>query len=141
MEIHCKVTWLSHFTTDTTALAASVGPNGGVVWPKGSTLTAAALATAETEITSSRADAQSIVIVVTDGRPMNIRKTTEAARRLRKRSRLLWVPVTKKAPLQLVKTWASKPVADNVVALKDYKELEKPETIDRIIANACPVVE
>lgn len=137
MSADCKVTWLSHFSTDTATLATSVG---GVAWPKGSTFTAAALATAETELATSRADAQSVVIVITDGRPMNIRKTTEAAKRLRKKARLLWVPVTKKAPLSLVKTWASKPVADNVLALKDYKELEKPETIDRIIADACPVV-
>jgi hypothetical protein len=137
MAVDCKVSWLSHFSTDTGTLAGNVG---GVAWPKGSTLTSAALASAETELATSRPDAQSVVIIITDGRPMNIRKTTEAAKRLRKRARLLWVPVTKKAPLKLVKTWASRPVADNVVALKDYDELQLPETIDKIIANACPKV-
>lgn len=138
MSTDCKVSWLSHFSTDMATLASDVG---ALSWPKGSTLTAAALATAETELQNGRADAQSVVIVITDGRPMNIRKTTEAAKRLRKRARLLWVPVTKKAPLSLVKAWASRPVADNVLAVRDYKDLEKPDTINKIIADACPVVE
>eukprot|EP00929_Paragymnodinium_shiwhaense_P008682 TRINITY_DN112645_c0_g1_i1.p1 TRINITY_DN112645_c0_g1~~TRINITY_DN112645_c0_g1_i1.p1 ORF type:complete len:915 (+),score=246.28 TRINITY_DN112645_c0_g1_i1:37-2745(+) len=134
----CQIKWLSHFTTDAPTLAGNVAQ---LAWPKGATLTAAALAAAESELGTGRQDAHSIVITVTDGRPMNPRKTTEIATRLKRRARLLWVPVTKKAPVKLIKDWASRPIADNVVALNDFTELGSVETVNKIIADACPKVE
>jgi hypothetical protein len=87
-----------------------------------------------------RDDAQSIVIVITDGRPMSNRKTYHASLELRKKARLMWVPVTKFAPLALMKAWASFPVKDNFLALSEFSDLEDPEKINLIIADVCPKV-
>jgi len=134
----CKIIWVSHFTTNTTRVANDVGM---LKWPKATTLTSAALASAQAELRSGRASARSVVIVITDGRPLNPRKTFQAARSLRSKARVLWVPVAKYAPLDDIKTWASRPVADNVLVLRDFKDLGKAATVNRIIADACPKVE
>lgn len=134
----CKIIWVSHFTTDAAGIIMALGNQQ---WPKATTLTSAALATAGAELRSGRASAQSVVIVITDGKPMNPRKTFQAALQLRRKARLLWVPVTKYAPLRQIKAWASRPVADNVLVLPDFKELTTKATLNKLVADACPVVE
>lgn len=134
----CKIIWASHFTTDTEGLARDMDR---LIWPKATTLTSAALATAESELRVGRADAQAVVLVLTDGAPMNKRKTFQASQNLRKKARVIWVPVTPNAPLQDIKEWASRPVADNVAPIATFEELVQPSNINRIIADACPVVE
>lgn len=134
----CKIIWVSHFTGDVAKLATNVGT---LKWPKASTFTSAALATAGAELQNGRPDARSVVITITDGRPMNPRKTFQAARDLRRKARLIWVPVTRHAPLAQIKSWASKPVADNVLLIHDFNELQKSSTVNRILADACPKVE
>merc|ERR1740117_940486 len=105
-----------------------------VVWPKASALTSAALATAEGELKNGRADASSVVIAITDGTPMNKRKTFQAAKSLREKSRLMWVPISAEAPIDDVKHWASHPIADNVIDVPKIEHLATPKTINRIIA-------
>lgn len=134
----CKIIWVSHFSTDTSSLAETVG---NMEWPKATTLTSAALATAGAELRTGRASAQSVVIVITDGSPMNPRKTFQASKELREKARLIWVPVTKYAPMRMIKSWASRPVANNILVLNDYKKLAASETINHLIADACPIVE
>lgn len=133
----CNLIWVSHFTTDTPTLQAEVSK---LLWPQGSTLTSAALASVEAELKNGRSSANSIVIAVTDGNAMNPRKTASAARSLRQKARLLWVPVTRNACLSQIKAWASRPVADNVLAVRDFAQLDQPENINKIIADACPKV-
>eukprot|EP00929_Paragymnodinium_shiwhaense_P014082 TRINITY_DN121964_c0_g1_i1.p1 TRINITY_DN121964_c0_g1~~TRINITY_DN121964_c0_g1_i1.p1 ORF type:complete len:968 (+),score=282.91 TRINITY_DN121964_c0_g1_i1:93-2996(+) len=137
MEKECKISWASHLTTDASSVSGGLGQ---LAWQKGATLTSAALAAAETELLTGRPATQSVVIVLTDGRPMNMRKTTEIAARLKRRARLMWVPLTDQAPIDQMKHWASRPVASNVLALKNIAELEKPDRISGIIADACPKV-
>lgn len=134
----CNIIWVSHFTTNTEELAGNIG---NLVWPKSTSLTSAALATAESELRSGRRDAQAVVIVLTDGAPMNRRKTFQAAESLRNKARLVWVPITSYAPLSDIKEWASRPVADNVAAMSDFPALNEPANINRIISDACPIVE
>lgn len=134
----CNLVWVSHFTTDVAKLASEIPQ---LKWPKGSTLTSAALASAQGELRTGRDSAQSVVIAITDGRAMNPRQTAQAAKALREQARILWVPVTHKAALADIKTWASKPIADNVLVVRDYEELYTPANINRIVAAACPVVE
>jgi hypothetical protein len=52
---------------------------------------------------------QANVIVFTDGRPLSFRKTTMASHMVRKVARLIWVPVTRYAPLKSIKLWVSLP--------------------------------
>lgn len=110
----------------------------GEEWPKGSTLTSLALATAKAELNLGRKNAKSVVIVFTDGRPMSYRKTYIAARDLRKSARLLWVPITSHAPLKFIKKCATRRWQENVVLAKTFDDLKAADTVNHIIANICP---
>merc|ERR1719313_3130141 len=110
----------------------------GLTWPKGSTLTSLALQSAKTELTMGRKDAKSVVVVITDGRPMSYRRTYWASRDVRKAARLVWVPVTRFAPLRSIKRWATRRWQENVVRVKTFTDLEKPDPINHVIANICP---
>lgn len=134
----CKLVWVSHFTTDTTSVADEIGR---LVWPKGSTLTSAALALTGAELRNGRQSAQSVVVAVTDGKALNPRRTSEAARNLREQARLILVPITSNACVSDIKSWASKPLADNVLAVRNYDHLDEVANVNRIMAEACSVVE
>merc|ERR1719155_446443 len=88
----CGIKTVSHFTDDLNKVDQLVT---GLDWPMGSTLTSLALMTAKAEMALGRADVHTIVVILTDGRPLSFRKTTLAARTIRKAARLVWVPVTK----------------------------------------------
>merc|ERR1719408_952326 len=110
----------------------------GLEWPKGSTLTSLALSTARSELALGRKNAKSVVVVITDGRPLSSRRTGIAARDLRKSARLVWVPVTKFAPLEKIKEWATRRWQENVIPVNNFGDLEKPDTVSRIISDICP---
>merc|ERR1719171_3409624 len=93
---------------------------------------------AKAELSLGRKDAKSVVVVITDGRPLSYRNTELAAKSVRKAARLVWVPVTKYAPLKKIKTWATRRWQENVVKVKSFKDLEKPDPVNHIIANICP---
>jgi len=130
-------TWVKHFTDNTEECATAIE---GLVWPRSLTFTANALNTAGSELSAGRDDAQSIVILLTDGRPMSMRKTRDAAAALRRQARLMLIPVTKWAPLAKAKSWASYPKEDNFFPLDSFSDLEDPDKIDQIIADVCPDV-
>jgi hypothetical protein len=131
----CGIKTVTHYTNDLDKIDQLVT---GLSWPMGSTLTSLALATAEAEMTLGRADEHTVVVVITDGRPLSYRKTGLAARSIRKKARLMWVPVTKFAPLKYIKKWATRRWQENVVKVDDFETLEKPEVVTHIIANMCP---
>jgi hypothetical protein len=132
----CDIHTVTHFTTDLKKVDQLVS---GLTWPQGSTLTSLALMTASNELNLGRGDAHSLVVVVTDGRPMSYRRTTLAAHDIRKKARLLWVPVTKFAPLKQIKEWATRRWQENVVKVEDFEDLRTPHVITHIIADICPV--
>merc|ERR1719272_2458144 len=92
METTCKIKSVTHFTSDMKKVKSLIT---GLEWPRGSTLTSLALMTAKAELSLGRKSAKSVVVVITDGRPLSYRNTYYAARSLRKSARLVWVPVTK----------------------------------------------
>merc|ERR1712060_448118 len=110
MSKDCGITWVSHFTDDIKSIESEVK---NLQWPRGTTLTATAMAEVLSELTNSRKDANSVVMVITDGRPMSPVRTTKMASRLQQMARLLFVPCGPGAPRDLVKKWASKPQSDN----------------------------
>jgi len=130
----CNIEWVSHFTSDTHSVADKIKT---LEWPKGGTLTAAALAAADAELPRGREGAAKVVVVVTDGKPTSASRTYEAAARLRERARLMWVPVTKHAPLKIIEQMASQPLRENIIAVRDFHGLSRPETLDEIVANMC----
>merc|ERR550514_926906 len=106
----CKVKMITHFTDNMKKVKELIT---GLTWPKGSTLTSLALTTAKAELALGRKDSKSIVVVITDGRPLSYRNTWIASRNLRKAARLVWVPVTKYAPLKYIKYWATRRWQEN----------------------------
>merc|ERR1719199_384693 len=126
---------LTHFTDDMGDVEKKIDD---LKWPQGSTLTSLALMKAKAELSLGRKDSKSVVVVITDGRPLSYRNTFTAARSLRKSARLVWVPVTKYAPLKYIKKWATRRWQENVVKVPTFKALEKPDVITHIVANICP---
>merc|ERR1719379_3058684 len=94
--------------------------------------------TAKAELSLGRKNAQTVVVTITDGRPLSFRNTEIAARLLRKSARLIMVPVTKFAPLKEIKKWATRRWEENVVKVNDFNALEKPDVVTHIIADMCP---
>jgi hypothetical protein len=135
LETSCKIKTITHLTSDMSKVKELIG---GLTWPQGSTLTSLALMTAKAEFALGRKDAKSIVVVMTDGRPMSYRQTGIASRKVRKAARLVWVPVTTYAPLGRIKRWATRRWSENVVVVKSFAELEKPDPVNELIADICP---
>merc|ERR1719160_2092742 len=93
---------------------------------------------AASELTLGRKDAHSVVINFVDGAPLSFRKTKIAARMLRKKSRLVFVPVVKFSPLKDIKSWATRRWQENVVDVEEGKDWGLDDTVTRIVANICP---
>jgi len=135
METTCKIKTVNHFTTDMQKVKKEIA---GLTWPRGSTLTSLALIRAQAELTLGRKDVKSIVVAITDGRPLSYRDTGIASRIVRKSARLVWVPVTRKAPLKFIKKWATRRWQENVVQVNSFSDLEKPDLVTHVLANICP---
>jgi len=136
MEETCKIKSVTHLTNDMAAVKQKLGK---LVWPKGSTLTSLALLSAYSEFTIGRQDAKSVVVAITDGRPLSYGATQQASKFIRgKHTRLVWVPVTQWAPLWQIKKWATRKWNENVVSVEDFVALENPDVITHIIADICP---
>jgi len=131
----CGIRVVTHFTEDMKKVKQLIT---GLSWPQGSTLTSLALMTAKAELGLGRKTAKSNVVVFTDGRPLSYRATGMASNALRKSARLVWVPVTRYAPLNYIKSWATRRWQENVVPVPTFAELEKPAVITHIIADICP---
>jgi len=134
LDKECNIKWISSFTNDTFALSKLAYM---AKWPKGGTLTSMALAEAEAMIPYGREDAETLIVVVTDGKPWSNSRTTDAANRLKKKAKLVWVPVGANAPLNLVQELASKPKEDHVVQIDNLKKLRTKTYINKILLNAC----
>jgi hypothetical protein len=131
----CKIKTVTHFTKDMKKVKQLIT---GLNWPRGSTLTSLALQTAKAELALGRKDAKSVVVAITDGRPLSYRNTWIASRNLRKSARLVWVPVTRYAPLRFIKMCATRRWQENVVRVRTFKDLQTPDPVNRIVANICP---
>jgi len=135
MEKTCKIKVALHFEEDMKKVTNILS---GLSFAPGTKLVSLGLLTAQAELTLGRPKAQSVVVVFTNGAPLSFRKTRLAAHILRKKTRLLWVVTTKFSPLKDIKTWSTRRWQENIVKVKDYKELASPHTVTHIIANICP---
>jgi len=135
MEKVCKITLVQHFTDDIKKMKAKVD---GLEFQKGSKLLSLALMTVQSEFALGNKNHRTVVIVWVDGQPLSFRKTLLASRAIRKKARLLWVAVTKFAPLADLKKWASRRWQENLVLAAPAKKLKRAMIATRIIANICP---
>jgi hypothetical protein len=137
MEETCKIKTVTHFTEDMKKVKQLIT---GLEWPQGSTLTSLALMTAKAEMMNGRKGAPPVVVTFTDGRPLSYGKTYIASKMLRKVARLVWVPITKFAPLKFIKMCATRRWQENVIPVKDFKKLsdQAVEVVTHIVADMCP---
>jgi len=135
IENTCQIKTITHMSKDIADVKTKIH---GLNWPGGSTLTSLALMTAKAELMMGRKNASSVVVVITDGKPLSNRNTRIASENLRKQTRLVWVPVTANAPLQQIKTWATRRWQENVVQVDNFKQLEDPATATKIVGDVCP---
>merc|ERR1712159_579941 len=114
----------------------------GAKFPKGATATAGALDRVLSLIkTRGAKGATQVVYFITDGEPNSpnqktaVSEATKAAAKLRKAARLIFIPVGKGAPVDRMKTWASKPASENVFYAKDFKALKHQLT--KAVKSSC----
>jgi hypothetical protein len=142
IEKDCGISWVTPLTADAGHFTADVKNAGKRIkelkWPSKSTFTSLALAQAQAEVLYGRDGVTKVVVVVTNGMPLNPSKTTEAAASLKDVARVIWVPVTAGAPKDELKDWASTPSGQNIVSVADFKALETPDVVTQIIAAVCP---
>jgi len=131
----CKITLVQHFTDDVKKIKNKLN---GLEFQAGSKLLSLALMTVQAEFALGNKNLRTNVIVFIDGMPLSFRKTKLASRAIRKKARLLYVAVTKFAPLGDIKKWVSRRWQENLVQVPDAEELAWPETGTHIIANICP---
>jgi len=138
MKEDCGIDWVVHNYTDMMGLKDKIRE---LVFPAATTLTSVALGQAEAETKYGREDANTVVIVITDGKPMNQGATISAARNLQEKARVIWVPVGAGAPMELIEQVASKPYEDHIVSISSFELMSSPFFLNKVITDACPIVE
>jgi len=141
----CGIQWYHHLSTADTnvtlkTLADEVDAFTEDNWLKSTTLTSVALGQAENELFQGREDANSVVLVITDGLPMSQRNTRAAALRLQEKAKVVWVPIGESAPRELVESLASAPQKDHVVQIRDFQSLLAPWAVNQLVSITCPRV-
>jgi len=138
MKTQCGIEWVSLFTNDSETLQGTISTD--MEWPQSTTLTSVALGQAENMLVQGRETANSVVIVVTDGKPMSQRNTKSASQKLQEKAKVVWIPVGNSAPIDLIMELASLPKNENVIHIADFEQLEQDGTINDIVSTSCPVL-
>jgi len=134
----CGMYWITRFDDNKTGLQTAEEIKK-MEWPQGTTLTSLALSQVSTELSHGREDANSVVIVITDGAPLSQMELSKQALALRKKARLMWVPVGNKfADDAVFRPWASVPWQQNIVRVKDMKWVGMPWFVNAIMSSFCP---
>jgi len=113
-----------------------------VPYPGGTTFTSGALKLAEAELLFARPEAEKIVILLTDGVPIDKKNTQDAATILRNKGiRLVAVPVeglgiNDKGTLML-KHLASKNMDDNTIIMEDWHLLANITQASTLVEDVC----
>jgi len=137
----CGMTWLQHLAFSEASDTKQLIQNAE--WPAESTNTAGALSAAGTDLhLYSRPHTRKVVIVVTDGEPMNPSDTYAASRELKEWARLVMVTVGPAATTTAVDfaDWVSKPVSSNLISVPTLNDLMSPTVVNEIVADACEEV-
>jgi len=134
----CGMKIVSHFTNDTAALKAGIK---AMRFPRSSTYTQKALEMANAELMLGRKDATRIVLCMTDGIPISPRRTGMAARKLKKKARLMMGAVRlSRTGLRYMRSWSSRPTRDNVMRISNFAIMKKVSTMNNLIRDMCSSV-
>lgn len=138
MEKQCGMKLVQHLSSN---MAATKDAIALLQWPMSTALTSVALEMAKAELNLGRRDAEHVVLVITDGRPLSPFATAVAARELKKHARLMFGAVRLgQSNLQQIQEWATQPAEENVLSIPTFEFLKSISTIDAMIANICPRV-
>merc|ERR1719433_754947 len=108
-------------------------------YPRGITLTAATLNVANSLLPAGRKNADTVVVMFTDGLPTRRLETVRAAKKLRKKARLIFVVVNRgNRVTKFLKQCASKPAKENMLWIRRFWQLSKARTINKVMTNMCP---
>jgi hypothetical protein len=120
MSKKCRIEWVTRFTNDTAYVAETLKQ---MEFPKGGTLTQVALGEAAEELIHSRPDVETIVLLVTDGRPISPENTKYVAESIHPKARLFVVTVGSDVGEELVQDIASYPPEANSIHVAGYEEM------------------
>jgi len=102
---------------------------------------ARALEFAQGMLTLGRQDAQSVVVVLLDGAPADMRAAEQVAAKLHGHARVVMVPIGAGQDLEASTRLASYPARVNVLAISDFASFEEESELTRFVAALCPVAE
>jgi len=131
----------SSLSSDVEAVA---GVADGLEWERGFTNMAQAFSAGSTLfLNGGRGQAQSVLIVISDGKPSFKFQTENAVNKLRHAGVKVIMIVVKEFPgkdLELMKQWASLPKSTNLIHVPGIKRLkmEMDRWVDKVVVHACP---
>lgn len=136
----CGLEWVTRDEEDMTKVGPAID---AIEWPAGGTYTSLALAEATSQLVSGRPDAESVVVVVTDGKPASISRTTRASNELKEKARVVWVPVatTTQEDLDAMKGWASSPWEDNFITIDTFAVMDSEPMVNHVVSLFCGGIE
>lgn len=136
-ETACQVHLASPLSADAAALGNAV-PGLTVTSP--TTYVAGALSMASNLLINGRQDFQSTVLVILYENTLSDFRTSSAAANLMQQARVLWVLVGRDVPTEKVKSWASRPLRDNILVFETFEALVDSARVADVLAAVCPVV-
>jgi len=123
----------------------TVAKVNAMTWLKGFTNMAQAFTASQSVFTEGRKRAQSVLILVTDGKPSFEFQTESAARKLRQSGVKVMIVSVKTFPgkiMEKMKGWVSLPPESNFVHIPGLKalEAEMDSFVNKVVVRACPKV-
>ena len=100
-------------------------------------MTSLALTQAEPELFNGRDEAESVVILITDGWPMGRKNTNSAEKKLRRSAKVLHSAAGNSAPLDFIEEMASSPKLDHIIQAHSLWSLSQPSIFNTIIGSTC----
>jgi len=136
----CGIKEISHLTSDIPEVQRKLRETA---FPRRSTLTSVALGLAEQEIKYGRAGAAPVVVVVTDGEPISIMQTVDAAHRLQSVAKVIWVAIGGDSPVEMIEHIAQLPKHEHIIHVGSFYELRETEAFNALIndltTKVCPI--
>merc|ERR1719356_416211 len=113
-----------------------------LAFPAKTTFTSGALYMAMEELHFGRDSVEKIVVLLTDGEPIDKLYTRRAAKALKQAGiRIVVVPIEgaglDETNLGIIETMASRSKDDNIVEVEAFEDLAKISTVDTLIEDVC----
>jgi hypothetical protein len=134
----CGIQMVQHFSDSLTTQTTL----SELTYPSGSTYTSGALKLADAELKFARPEAEKIVVIFTDGVPIDKKKTKEAAMILKDQGyRIMVVPIEgfglDDKGAELLRDVASPNKDDNTLILEDWHDLAEITQASTLVEDAC----